>query len=305
VIALGAERGRRGRQAFQMMTGVAVGILVGAGLLAVAGSGAWQLVVGTLVALVVTTGVGAPSMVRNQAAASTILVLALHRPGSNLAVQRLEDALLGGAVAIVLARFLFPVDPVPIVLDRARLLRRRLAAALDEVAVALDAADSGRAGGALAAVDAVNEHELAEALLLAREIVRAAPRRRPLRRRIDALGDIFRELETSVGDGHAIATGTVRLLAGERPPPPEAAAAVRAAAAAVRAIEPMEARAAAEVTRQAARRLREADSSLGASVVAHAVVDVADHTLRAAEAREEERRLAATTRRLPGLRDFR
>ena len=85
-IALGAERGTRGRQAIRMMTGVAVGILVGAGVLAVAGAGGWQIVVGTAAALVVTTAAGAPLMVRNQAAASTILIVALHKPGSNLAV---------------------------------------------------------------------------------------------------------------------------------------------------------------------------------------------------------------------------
>jgi uncharacterized membrane protein YgaE (UPF0421/DUF939 family) len=45
VIALGAERGRRGRQAIEMMLGVALGILLGATLVAVAGTGAWQLVV--------------------------------------------------------------------------------------------------------------------------------------------------------------------------------------------------------------------------------------------------------------------
>ena len=56
VIALGAERGTRGRQAIRMMTGVAVGILLGAAVLALAGAGGWQIVVGTAVALVVTTG---------------------------------------------------------------------------------------------------------------------------------------------------------------------------------------------------------------------------------------------------------
>ena len=47
---------------------------------------------------------------------------------------------------------------------------------------------------------------------------------------------------------------------------------------------------------QAARRLREADESLGAAVIAHGAVGVADHTLRPAQAREEERRLAASRR---------
>jgi hypothetical protein len=38
--------------------------------------------------------------------------------------------------------------------------------------------------------------------------------------------------------------------------------------------------------------LRETDPSLGAAVIAHGVVGVAEHTLRATRAREEERRLA-------------
>src|SRR5690242_13653802 len=148
-IALGAERGTRGRQAIRMMTGVSVGILVGAAVLAVAGAGGWQIVLGTAAALVVTTAAGAPLMVRNQAAASAILIVALHRPGSNLAVQRLEDALIGGAVAILIARFLLPIDPIPIVREAARNLREQLAAALDEAAEALAAHDRKRAEAAV------------------------------------------------------------------------------------------------------------------------------------------------------------
>jgi uncharacterized membrane protein YgaE (UPF0421/DUF939 family) len=298
-ISLGAAVGRRGRQAIEMMTGVAFGILVGAGLLAIAGAGAWQLVVVTFVALALTTAAGASQLVRNQAAASAILVVALHKPGSNLALQRLEDALIGGAVAVLLARILFPVHPVDLVRDEARNLRARLAEALDEVASALAGRDRERAERALTRVDAVDEHALAQALGLARDVTRAAPRRRGLRRRIDALGDVYRELEASVLDAHAVATGALRLLSGDAAPPAAAAGAVRAVVDAVRAIDPADARAAAEHAREAARRLRAEDESLGAGVVAHGVVSIADHTLRAAEARERERRLADAERRVP------
>jgi uncharacterized membrane protein YgaE (UPF0421/DUF939 family) len=290
VISLGATVGRRGRQAVEMMTGVALGILIGAALIALAGAGWWQIVVGTAVALVAATGAGATPMVRNQAAASAILVVALHRPGSNLAVQRLEDALIGGAVAIVIARILFPVNPLELVRDEARSLRSALSAALDEVAEALAAHDRDRAQAGLDAVDAIDEHDLARALLLAREVARAAPRRRPLRRRIDVLSAVYRGLEASVSDAHAIATGALRLLDAERSH--DAAEAVRAAAEAVRATEPVEARAAADRAEAAARVLRERDASLGAGVVAHGVVSIAGHAHREADAREEERRLA-------------
>jgi hypothetical protein len=299
-IALGAERGTRGRQAIRMMTGVAVGILLGAAVLAIAGAGAWQLVLGTAIALVVTTAAGAPLMVRNQAAASAILVVALHRPGSNLAVQRLEDALIGGAVAILIARFLLPIDPIPIVREQARILREQLATALDDVAKALRDRDRERAETAVERIWRIDDRALAQALLTAREVTRAAPRRRPLRRRVEKLGELYRELEASVYDAHAVATGVVRLAGSEQPIPDEAIAAIESAAESVRAIEPDAAREAAAAARTAARALRDANASLGAGVIAHGVVGVADHTLRAAQAREEERRLGEPeSRRTP------
>lgn len=290
VIALGAERGRRGRQAIDMMVGVALGILLGAGIVEVAGVGAWQLVVGTAVTLAAATAAGAPPLIRNQAAASAILVVALHSSGHNLALQRLVDALIGGGIAIVLARFLFPVDPLELVRDEARDLRRRLAQALDESARALDDADPAAARSALKAIDAIDERRLEDALSLARDVVRKAPRRRPLQRRLEALGESWLELDASVADAHAVAAGALRAIGDEQPA--TAAPAVRAAAAAIRAVEPEEARDAATHARAEAAHLRATDRSLGAGVIAHGVAAVADHALRAAAAREEDRKLA-------------
>ncbi len=291
VISLGAVRGRRGRQAIEMMTGVSFGILLGAALVAIAGVGAWQLVVGTLVALLLATAAGAPPMIRNQAAASTILVVALHSPGSNLALQRFVDALIGGGVAIILARLLFPVDPLELVRNEAAALRSRLADTLDEVAAALDQQDRVRGEAALARLDRLDDRRLEDALVRAREVARLAPRRRPLRRRIDALGVAWRELEGSVADARAIATGALRILSSESGSA-DALAAVRAAAETVRTTNPQESRERAAAARRAAADLREDDRSLGAGVLAHGVAAVADHALRAAAAREEDRRIA-------------
>lgn len=291
VIALGADRGIRGRQAIQMMIGVALGILVGAGLIAVAGAGGWQIVVATLVAFVVATAAGAPAIIRVQAAASAILVVALHGPGSELAIQRLVDAAIGGGIAILLARFLFPIDPMSLVRDEARRLRERLADSLDGIAAALATGDEEHARSALSAVDRIDGRRLEDALRLARDVARKAPRRRPLRRRLEALGRAWHELDASVADAHAVATGALRVL-GERPAPaPELADAVRATAASVLRTDPDEARESAELARDAAESVLEGDESLGAGIVAHGVMRVAEHALRAADARDEERRL--------------
>jgi hypothetical protein len=288
VIALGADRGRRGRQAILMMVGVGVGILIGAAIVSAAGAGAWQLVVGTLVALLVTTAAGAPAIIRTQAATSAILIVALH----------LVDALIGGGIAIVMARFLFPIDPLVLVRDEARELRQRLAAALDATADALEAGDRSAAREAMRSLEAIDEHRLQDALVLAREVARSAPRRRPLRERLEALGASWLELDGSVHDAHAIGTGALRMLDGGRPSA-TAAAAVRAAAAAVRAIEPNDAREQATSAKEEASRLERADDSLGAGVIAHGVAAVAEHALRAAAAREEDRRLAHAAGRNP------
>jgi hypothetical protein len=239
-----------------------------------------------------------------QAATSTILVVALHRAGQNLALQRLVDALIGGGIAILLARFLFPVDPLELVRDEARQLRRRLAVGLDVIAEALETGDRSKAREGDRVLESLDQRKLEDALALARDVTRAAPRRRRLRRRLEALGESWLELDTSVSDARAIATGALRRLDGGGPAP-EAASAVRAAAEAVRAIEPDEARDAAEAARAAANAVTESDASLGASVIVHGIVAVADHALRAAAARAEDRKLAAEIRtRKRSLRVF-
>ena len=288
VIGLAADRGRRGRQAIDMIVGVGLGILIGAALVAVAGVGAWQLVLATAAALVIPTALGARPIIRTQAAASAILIVALHVPGTNVAWQRLIDALIGGGIAIVLARFLFPADPLDLVRREAVALRRQLADLLDLLAQALETSDRDAAERTLARLDAIDDRRLEDALALARDVVRAAPRRRPLRRRLDALGTSWHELDRSVADARAIGAGALRLMSGPRP---EAAAAVRAASAAVRTTDPVEARKLADGARSAASELLERDDSLGASVLAHGVAAVAEHARNAATAREEDRRV--------------
>lgn len=292
VIGLGAQRGRRGRQAIEMIIGVVFGILVGAALVAVAGPGAWQLVVATAVTLLLATAVAAPPVIRVQASASAILVVALHQPGADVPLQRLVDAIIGGGIAVLLARFLFPVDPLELVRDQARTMRERIADALADVATALDAHDAGRAAEALRLVDEIDDRPLEEALSLARDVARNAPRRRPLRRRLDALSIAWHELELTAADARAVATGALRVLSEDAPPGKELAEAVRAAAEAVRTTDPAVARASADRARLKATRAEDG-ASLGAAVVAHGVTSVAEHALRAADARADDRKIAA------------
>jgi sugar porter (SP) family MFS transporter len=227
VIALGAEPGTRGRQATEMIVGVTLGILFGALLVATAGAGGWQLVVGVLVALLIPTALGARPMVRNQAAASVILMVALHQPGSSLAVQRLADALIGGGLGIVIAQLLFPTDPLALLATAERALRDDLAAALDEVADALERRDAEAMESSLARVDALDDRKLEATLATARHVVRRAPRRRRARRAVEAYAAIAHELSIATADARTLATGGLRMLRRADAPAPEAVALVR------------------------------------------------------------------------------
>ena len=205
------------------------------------------------------------------------------------------DALIGGGIAILVARFLFPIDPVQLVRREAERLRAELADALDLVAAALRTADPELALSALARIDAVDESRLLEAIAIARDVVRRAPRRRRLRPRIELSRDVAAALDAAVADARAIGTGALRLLRTGVPVPPGAADAVSALAAAIRAPDPEDVRTPLMRSREAAARAQAADTSLGTGVLVHAVLAVADDLDRVRVGREAGRRFDAAT----------
>jgi uncharacterized membrane protein YgaE (UPF0421/DUF939 family) len=221
VIALGGEPGTRGRMALEMMVGVALGILFGALLVETVGVGGWQLVVGVLVALVVPTALGGRPMVRNQAAASVILMVALHQPGSNVAVDRLADALIGGGLGILLAQVLFPADPLALLSNAEQRLRTDLADAIDAVAAALVQRDVQAMERALDRIDSLDDRTFETALGTARHVARRAPRRRRQRHAVEAYAAIEHELSVASADARTLATAGLRMLRKEEQPPSE------------------------------------------------------------------------------------
>jgi hypothetical protein len=284
-----------------MIVGVTLGIALGAGLVAVAGAGGWQLVVGVGVAFALATAAGAQPMILNQAAASVILVVALHRPGSDLALQRELDALVGGGLALLLAQFLFPLDPLQLVSRAERTLRADLAEAVDAVAGALAGRDAAAAARALSRVDALDDRALTDALATARHVARHAPRRRPALRRVEAVAAAARELSFATADARTLATGTLRLLREGGAPTPAALEAVRAVAASWRADDPETARRQAAHASERARAAVAGGGSLGLQAVAHSTDALAVESRRRHEHRREARRRRRSERLLGRL----
>src|SRR5947209_2428542 len=83
---------------------------------------------------------GEGMMFANQAAASAILVLTLHRHGTG--GERVLDAIVGGAVAFALGVVLFPAHPLAILATAERSMLRVLADTLGRVAERIAVGDT-------------------------------------------------------------------------------------------------------------------------------------------------------------------
>ena len=190
-VSLSISNVLRAQRAIQMMIGVTLGIGIGTLAQALLGPGAIPITVAALVALCVAVFIGGGfigqgMMFANQTAISAILVLALFR--TDIRFERIYDALLGGAVAIVFAVLLFPANPLTVL----RIARIGVLGVLQGVLSRAADIAAGRkqapADWPLSAVDRVHQQlgGLIEARTTARQIVRVAPRRWGLRDTIRA-----------------------------------------------------------------------------------------------------------------------
>lgn len=262
VVAMTAGRGRRGRAAAELILGVTVGIVLADLFVRAVGTGAWQLVVVALATMTVATAIGAPQFVVTQSAVWSVIVVAVTHGSLTLALSRLEDALVGGGVAIVVAQLLFPLRPLAVVEEATAESEGRVDEVLHEVAAALRERDEERAVQAVRRADELDHHRLVDALELGRAAARATPRRRRDRRRLDEFADYAHDLRAVGRDARILAVGATRLLRSGDPPEPL-----------VEAVEQLAAGRPDEAVRTVERD--GAGSSLAAGIVAQQVVSLA------------------------------
>ena len=153
-ISLSTSHIQRSRRIAQMVAGVLLGIVVAELLTPLLGVSTAALGVIVLVTMLVTIAVGVGffgdgMMFPNQAAASAVLVVAVHKHGTG--AERAVDVLVGGAVALILGVGLFPAQPMSVLSDAESDVLRTLAAKLGEV---VDILRAGR--------DATDEWTLAD-----------------------------------------------------------------------------------------------------------------------------------------------
>lgn len=223
-IAVSTARFGRSRRALQMVGGVLLGIGIAEPLSAVAGTSTIALggivVLTMLVALAVGGGfVGEGMMFVNQAAASAILVVTLHRAGTG--AERAIDALVGGGAALLVGVIIFPGAPLLRLWTAERGVLDSLAAALEHVSKLLQRNESPERDWTLAAGYAIHASlgQLAEARGRARATVRVAPRRWHLRPLVDAEDRRIARFDLLANAVLSLVRGTVGALEDREPVP--------------------------------------------------------------------------------------
>ena len=235
VICVGAAYGQRRHQAIELVGGVTVGLAVASALVALIGTGPWQIAL--LVALAMCAALllrGGPMLV-NEAAISAILLASLQQAEPGFSTDRLLEGLIGGGVGLAIASLLLPPDPVLMVNRAAQSVVGKLGHTLQETAGALEAGDTARAQLALQAARAIDDdvEVLEDSIPAASETARFALTRRGDRAVLRRYQETMPQVDFAVRNARVLTRYVLRHTRGPEPAPAGLPLAVRELADAV------------------------------------------------------------------------
>ncbi|MDT5109612.1 MAG: hypothetical protein QOK33_3000 [Mycobacterium sp.] len=225
-VCLSASTVLRAQRAVQMIFGVSLGIGIGVGVQALLHVSVLAVGVAVAVALCAAVVLGQGFfaeglMFVNQTAISAILIIALAHSGTG--TERLFDALVGGGIALVFSVVLFPADPVALLRSAIVSALAALSGTLTQLEDIIDERGNERvdAGWSMAEGELINGRlaEVAQACATARQVVRAAPRRRAARPVVEGLERQATQITLLAGAVLNLARTTAAAVrSGENPP---------------------------------------------------------------------------------------
>jgi len=227
VVSLAATRGQRTTRAIELVLGVAVGIAVADLIVSALGTSTPVLMLVVALAMGAALLLGGGTLLVSQAGVSAIFVVTVEGP-RGLTPNRFIDALIGGAVALLVSQVLLPRDPVAAVTNAAHALAARLGLALRETAAALEAGDEPRARAALEIARGVDAQlaDLADAVDIARETVSVRPPVWRARERLPLYAGAVAQLDFAVRNTRVLARRAISTVRRAGPAAPDLAAAV-------------------------------------------------------------------------------
>jgi uncharacterized membrane protein YgaE (UPF0421/DUF939 family) len=236
LIAVSTTLGQRRRYAVEMVVGIALGVGIADALFVLIGAGTLQIAAIVVGAMVAAVALGGGAVLVSEAAVSALLVVTVQPPGSGLSGARFLDSLLGGLIALAITS-LVPTNPVLAARRVAAPLLAQIAAALDDVALALERSDRELAERPLARVRAIDREALKQAVAAGNETLRLAPFARSTRRQFARYARAEAQIDAAISSVEALSRGVVRALRmGDNVPAPVPEA-IRDLAGAVRRLE--------------------------------------------------------------------
>ncbi|MFE9190710.1 aromatic acid exporter family protein [Micromonospora sp. NPDC007208] len=216
--------GQRARRTFELLAGVALGIIIGDTLRFLLGSGPWQT--GAVVALAIAAALlvaGRGGALVGQAGGTAVLIATLAPMERGLELPRIFDALVGGAVGLAVVALLLPINPMR-VLDRAAApIFAILCEQLGELAGAMRERDGDRTLKVLERLRGTEGDlgRLHDALSGAEEVVVIAPVRWHRRQQYHRYARSADHLERLLLDSRGLARWSSTALQYDEPIPPE------------------------------------------------------------------------------------
>lgn len=238
VLVLGLTIEQRGRRAYEVAAGVAIGLGVADLILMITGTGTWQLmlVIGLAMAAALLSGGG--RMLVNQAAVSAVLVATLPSPDIAMSVDRFVDALIGGGIALA-ANAVTPVDPIRLVLRYLEPLLARLSGTLVDIADALENGSREEMAAALERARSLDPavREMKIAVEASQETLSMTPIRRSARGRVDQFAGAAEPIDLAIRNTRVLARGAQRAIDLEENVPPIVVDSIRDLSTAVRLLD--------------------------------------------------------------------
>jgi len=218
VVSLGVSLGSRLRRAAELVVGVSLGVLVGDLLVARIGTGVWQIALVVVLAMAAAVFADSGALIVAQAGSTAVLIATLLPPGQSGGIDRWVDALIGGAVGILIVAVI-PSHPLGPVLRQSRKALDELATVLFRVATALRDRDED------AAVEALRRardsqpvvDELRAAVESGREVVAVAPLRRSHRFELARFAELAARTDYAFRNARVLARRALTALQDDEP----------------------------------------------------------------------------------------
>ncbi|AWB91617.1 FUSC family protein [Aeromicrobium chenweiae] len=215
VIVIIAGAGLRARTLFELVVGVALGVLVGELLILSIGRGTWQIALVVALTVVACTLLGIKGLAMTQAANSSVLLAAVVPVANagNPAVTRFIDALIGGCAGLAMI-LLVPRNAVRDIDMEVQSLLKRLGGVLGRISDAMRLQDTALAERAL---DEARDMQpglqaLETTAASVSEITRMSPMRWKQREHVGMYVGAIRDFDNAIRDARVLARRTAAML---------------------------------------------------------------------------------------------